>query len=475
MKDNSLKKNYLYNLIYQVFIIITPFITTPYVSRVLGASAIGEYSYGLSIATYFGIIGTLGITTYAQIAIGKNKNTDNVSGVIGELFITKCITMIIAILFYLLILVLFMSNKKLFFVLLLYLLSQFNDVSWILQGLEQFKKLVFRNIITKIFSIVLIFILVKNSCDIYKYTMIMQGVLFIGNFLLWPYVWDYIKPSHLKNCYNINNIKCHLKNSIIFFVPTVATMVYTVLDKSMIGWITHSSLQNGYYEQAHKIEQIIVVIITSLGTVTLPRISYLNSVNKISDIKNLIAKSIHFVLFLSIPMCFGLIAISNNLIPVFLGNGYDECIILLKIFSVLLIIVGLDNIIGRQCLMAMEKQKQYNVGVILGALVNVIINLLLIPKYGAIGAAISSVISEVIILFIFATFSMNYLKNIKIGIVIKFFISSIIMFVLVSKIHFPQLSSVIELLFRIIIGGLVYFVINIDFIGNNISSIISRK
>lgn len=342
----SLKKNYIYNLIYQVFVIISPFITTPYISRVLGAAGIGEYSYGLSIATYFGIFGTLGITTYAQIAIAKNRdNKDIQKKLVAELFFSKTITLLLCCILYGILVVNSGSHQQILFVLIVYLLAQMNDISWVLQGLEQFQVLVVRNIVIKICSIALIFLFVKNLSDIYIYTLIMQGSIFIGNFLLWPYVWKYIKPKALKENIEIKNIYCHIKNSIIYFIPTIATTIYTVLDKSMIGWITNSNLQNGYYEQAHKIEQILVVLVTSLGTVTLPRMSFLNSKKDKNGMNRIMEKTILMVLFLSIPMCLGLIGVADNLIPVFLGDDYYECIGLVKIFSLLIIIVGLDNII----------------------------------------------------------------------------------------------------------------------------------
>lgn len=454
----SLKKNYLYNLIYQIFMILTPFITTPYVSRVLGASGIGEYSYVLSIATYFGIFGLLGITTYAQVEIAKNRDDSSFCNkLIVELFTLKNMTMLIAIILYIIMIMFINEYRKMFVVLILYLLCQLSDVSWILQGFEEFKKTVFRNIIVKTVTIVMIFSFIKKPEDLYFYSIIMQGVTLLGNFLLWQYVWQYINFNNIKQNFKFNCIWIHLKRSLVYFIPTVATSIYTVLDKSMIGWLTHSILQNGYYEQAHKIEQILVTVLTSLGTVTLPRMSYLNSINDNKKMKDIVEKTLSFILMISIPMCIGLIMIAKDLIPLFLGNNYDECILLTQVFSLLLIIVGLDNTIGRQCLMATGNQKKFNIGVIVGAIANFILNLILIPMLLALGAAISSVISELLILILFLIFSKKYLK-INFDSIFKYILSSFFMALFIYIFSLININIYAGLLLKILIGFFVYFI-----------------
>ena len=180
----------------------------------------------------------------------------------------------------------------------------------------------------------------------------------------------------------------------------------------MIGWITGSEFQNGYYEQAHKIEQTLVTLITSLGVVTMPRVKYLLKNNNESQAHVIIDNAMEFIIFVSIPMMFGILIISDYLVPWFLGENYIECIPILKIFSVLMLIVGLDSTIGRQCLMAAGKQRQFNIGVICGAIINFILNMILIKKYNAIGAAIASVSAEFMILSIFMYYSKDLL-NIK--------------------------------------------------------------
>lgn len=444
-------------MIFQLIAILAPFITTPYVSRVLGADGIGEYSYGLSVVTYFAIFGTLGITTYGQIEIAKIRdNQKQLKCLITEVMAARVLTMLLSCITYISVIALSNAHSKMLLVLLLYLLSQISDVSWILQGLEEFQSLVIRNIIIKIVNIVMLFLFIQNRTDLYLYAGIMQGTVFVGNFFLWPYVWKYFLPS----IFSINVLLKHWRASMAYFIPTVATTIYTVLDKSMIGWITHSDFQNGFYEQAHKIEQILVVVLTSLGTVTLPRIT--NMFNKHDDkgIKIIMKKTITLVLFISIPMCFGLIAIADRFIPLFLGKGYNECIILTQIFSLLIIVVGLDNTIGRQCLMAANRQNLFNKGVIWGAIVNVCLNLILIPKLGAIGAAISSVCAELLILVIFVYYSKDLLDfSIKKSLV-NYLVSATLMFILLKTLELKLNDSIFSIIV-IITAGVCFYIIGL--------------
>ena len=454
MKQSDLKSNFIFNLVYQVFAIITPIFTTPYVSRVLSADGIGKYSYALSIVTYFGILGALGTATYGQLEIAKQRyDEEKLHVIISEIFWGRLITLLVSFGFYLIVIwKASVQYRTLYIVLSLYILGQMNDVSFILQGLEWFKTLAIRNIIIKILNIIMIFVCVKGHDDLYIYAIIIHGITLIGNFSLWPQVFKYVRPASRK----LHFVK-HWKNSLVYFIPTVATMVYTVLDKSMIGWITGSEFQNGYYEQAYKIEQMLLVFVTTVGTVTLPRMAYLFETENSSQRKRIMEMTMKLIILISFPLCFGTIAVAGNLIPVFLGKGYEECIGLLKIFSFLIIIIGLDNTIGKQCLISAGKQKEYNQGVIMGAIINFIINIILIPKLGAYGAAIASVIAEGSILIIFISHSGEDLKiNGLKKCFLKYLVITIIMAISVYKVGLAIENKMFALGMQIFVGILMY-------------------
>jgi len=475
-KEPSLKKNYIMNLGYQIIAIILPIITTPYVSRILHADGIGAYSYTFSIATYFSLFATLGVATYGQLEIAKCRNNiEERTTILFEVFVGRALTTFIVLIAYFALAFLFGTYQVLYYLMGINLISVALDISWFFQGMELFKLTVIRNLCIRLASVILVFIFVRKESDIYIYTIIIQGSTLVGNVALFPYLKKYCakisirKPKLLK----------HWKQSLIFFIPTIATSVYTVLDKSMIGWLTNSSLQNGYYEQSHKIEQMLLLGVTALGTVTLPRMVYLFKDGNQKEIQRIMSSTLTFILCLSIPLCVGTFFVAPVLVPVFLGDGYEPCIVLLRVFSVLIIIVGLDNTIGKQCLMAKGKQKQFNIGVIVGAVCNLIINLILIPQFQALGAAIGSVCAEGVILTIFFVFSRQMLDyKLIVRTVIKYFAVSLFMGLIIWLIEILFGVSWVTLIIQMTAGFIFYFgvllIIKDKFVSGIIKSIFKR-
>lgn len=453
---NSLKKNYTLNVIYQILTIIMPFITTPYISRVLHADGIGAYSYTISTVTYIGLFASMGMSTYGQLEVAKYRE-DKVqcSKLFWGIFFAKLMTTFAAIVVYYVLTPILGMYIDLYKLMLIYFIAQLIDFTWFFQGFEEFGFIVGRNIIIKILGTLCIFLFVKKEDDILLYTVIIQGTSLLGNLLICTHLYRYLVAVPIKEI----KIFVHWKESIIYFIPTIATSVYTLLDKSMIGWFTKSAFENGYYEQAHKIEQIVVVVVTSLNVVTLPRVVYLFNQGLIEEVKQIISKTVKFVLCISFPMCVGLIAVSENLVPVFLGEGFEPCILLVKIFSLLIIIVGLSNLVSGQCLTATGKQKKANISVIVGAVINFCMNMLLIPCYGAVGAAIATVSAEIIILILFLVFSKKYISMLVImKCSVKYAICSLIMGGIVWGVGYLGVENkLLLLLLQIIIGVLVYF------------------
>ena len=458
-KKTGIRVNYMLNAAYQLLSVCIPIITTPYISRVLMAEGIGAYSYTLSIATYFAMFGALGLATQGQIEIAKVQNDIYMrSKVFYEVFITKIITMLLAILLYFSLYTFQNQYKELYIILSINLFSTLFDITWFFQGLENFKIIVTRNIVIKLVCTILIFQFISKPQDISLYAFILQLSCLLGNLSLFISINKYIVKVNLSD---LEYFK-HIKQSVVYFIPTIATSVYTILDKSMIGWFTNSAFENGVYEQAHKIEQMLLMVITSLGTVTLPRITYLFHDKNIDKVKNIIDNSVRFILFISIPMSVGLMCISKTLIPLFLGPNFEKCIILLNIFSVLLVLIGLDNTIGKQCLVAQDKQKKFNIGVIAGAIANIICNIILIPRLKSIGAAIGSVVAEATILVVFIIYSVQII-NIKklLSMFIHYLSCSIIMALVVISLEKYINKTWSGLIIQIVIGIITYLAVTI--------------
>lgn len=455
--SKSITKNYIYNLVYQILIIIMPIITTPYLARTLGAEGTGTYSYTISIVTYFILFGSLGLALYGQREIAYvQEDVKKRSKIFFELVILRFFTMSISIVLFYFSLGRNGDYAVYYRILLLEMLANSIDISWFFQGIENFKKTATRNIIVKILSVISIFIFIKSENDVAKYLLIYVLTTLLGNVSLWIGIKRYITKINIKEL----KIFRQLKPTIQLFIPQIAIQVYTVLDKTMIGSITGDMAEVGYYEQTQKIVKILLTIITSLGTVMMPRIAKCFAEGKIEQIKNYMNKSFRFVYMLAFPLVFGIIAVSNNFVPLFFGQGYEKVKILMKIMSFIILFVGLSNIIGSQYLLSTKNQKQYTLSVIFGALVNVIFNSILIRFYQSIGAVIATVIAECVVTsvqFFFIRREFNIWKIIKLS--KNYLISALIMFVMTIIIDIIVKSNMLGIILQVVFGGIIYFVI----------------
>lgn len=390
MAKKSIKKNYIYNLMYQILLLLTPLITTPYLSRVLGADGIGTVSFAESVVSYFTLVATLGITTFGQREISYlQEDKKKRSQVFWETKSLQAITSTIVLAIYI-VFALLQYNRILYLLLSFNIIAVLVDVVWLLQGLEEFGKIVFRNIVFKVISIGYIFIAVRTKEDILKYVFGIAFFLFLSNVSLWAYVSKYVGKPNWKEIKPFRNMKVVLS----LFIPTIAVQIYTVLDKTMIGLITQSSFENGYYEQAIKISKMVLVVVTSLGTVMIPRIGYHYGRGETETVNRFMYRGYRFVWFLGIPLCFGLVGIASNFVPWFFGDGYEKVIPLLSVLSFLILAIGINNVTGMQYLIPTKRQNLFTMTVLVGAGVNFTLNPALIHFFQSIGAAIASVAAE---------------------------------------------------------------------------------
>lgn len=475
-KENNVKKNYIYNLIYQIVVMILPLITTPYLSRVIGAEGIGIYSYTISIVTYFILFGSLGTAMYAQREIAYVQDDKlKRSKIFWETFLLRTVSLTVSIiLFYLT----FASKGQYsiyYRILLLEILANIFDISAFFQGMEEFKKVIKRNLIIKIVSIISIFIFIKTEKDIGKYLLIYSLSTLIGNISLWFYLPNYVDKVKVKSL----DIKRHIKPTVVLFIPQIATQIYTVLDKTMIGSMVIDKAEVGYYEQSQKLVKLILTIVTSLGTVMLPRIANKFASGKKEEIKENIVTSFNFVYFLSIPMCFGMVSIAKDLVPLFLGDGFEKSIYIIYVICPIIVLIGLSNVIGIQYLLPTKRQKQYTLSVIMGAITNLVFNAIFILNFKSMGAAIATTIAETVVTAVQMYFIKNEFDTKEIlKMSLKYIIAGLIMFItifLLNKTIFDNLSTISRMTLDITIGIIVYllglFLLKDEFLIKNINRI----
>lgn len=455
-KKKSVKINYFYNLIYNLLTLLLPLLTTPYLSRVLGVENIGIYGFTNSIVTYFVLFGCLGTTLYGQREIAYvQDDKEKQSKVFYEIFFVKLISMFISILLYGFSFCLDGKLSLYYQILLIYLVANVFDISWYLQGIEEFDKTVIRNLIVKVLSIILIFVLVKKPDDLWIYFTIFAGSELLGNITMWIYVPKYLNKPNFKKL----NLKKHLKPILMLFIPQIAIKVYTVLDKTMIGVISGNMNDVGFYEQGQNIVRALIVIITAYGTVMASRIAYTYKNSDKKETIKYLKSSFRFSWLLGIPLMLGTIAVADKLVPWFFGDGYAPVSNIIKFTSPLIIAIGLNNVLGMQYLVPIGRQKDFTTAVVIGALSNFVLNNILIRLFGTIGAVIASVLAETIILIyeLYVTRKeFNWLMIFN-G-VFKYLIAGIIMFIVIYNIELHLGVSLLNTFIVFIIGVITYFI-----------------
>jgi O-antigen/teichoic acid export membrane protein len=455
---SSIKRNFAYNIIYQILIIIIPLITTPYLSRILGATGLGEYSFSFSVADYFALIAMLGIKNYGNRTIASCAGDKNrISKEFWSIYFVQLSSSIVVLGAYT-VYILFFATRAVSVakVAIIYEIATIFDISWFFFGLEKFKITVTRSIIVKLISTILIFALVRNQNDVWLYMFIMTGSVLISNLILWKYVRTYVNVVEISK----EKVISHIKPILILFIPAIAISFYHVMDKIMLGILSNME-QVGYYENSEKIITLPYSVITALGTVMLPRMSNLISNGKLDEGKKYISYSIEFVFFLGVALTFGIAAVSPHLVPVFLGDDFLPCVNLLVLLSPLVIIKAWANVIRTQYLLPSQKDKQYVESVIFGAIANLIINYSLIPSLGAYGAVIGTLVAEFCV-GCYQTLSVR--KELPVG---KYFTNNL-WFVLIGFVMFAVVRicvnrlqpTVTSLLIEVVAGAIIYVVLS---------------
>lgn len=398
----SLKKNFIYSISYQILLIVLPLITTPYISRVLGADGIGKYSYTQSVAAYFVLMAMLGISQHGNRCISQCADDINKRSLFfWNIYCIQFVTHLFILLIYVIYVRIFSSNI-LSWLQLIYILSSLFDISWFFFGIEHFDITVGRNVIIKIITAILIFVFVKHDSDLWIYTLIVLGGILFSQ----TYLWFFLKRFIVKSEITLELIKAQIRPVLTLFIPVLAYSIYKIMDKIMLG-IMSDYTQVGFYENAYKINNIPIGFITAIGNVMLPRVTVLLAKGKKNLVKDYIKKSFLILNVFSCALVFGIGGISSNFAVVYYGRDFFECARLMRCLNWTVFFVGWANIMRTQYLIPNRKDHIYVVSTILGAAVNLIINFLLIRKFQAYGATIGTFFAEFTVMIV----QLIYLKS----------------------------------------------------------------
>lgn len=451
-QTSTIKKSFFYSIAYEILALIIPIATTPYLTRVLGAEQLGTFSYFQSIAQYFYIFIMLGLRNHGTRSIARVRDSkEETSRQFFSIYSLQIICGVIVSSLYFLYCFSWAGNKLVALAFSLYVISAAFDVTWFFWGLEKFKITSIRSSVIRIISAVLIFVLVKERSDTVMYCLIVTGGALLSQLVLVPALIkeiQYVRPSW-------RDIAVHIKPNLFLFLTVIAVSVFKYMDKIMLGLMANMS-EVGFYEAAERIIAVPIAAIVALGNIMLARST--NIMAKSVERNNKVLKaSIILAMFLSASMCFGIMGISKEFVPIFYGQEYLICMSLYLILLPSCLFLAFANVVRTQYLLPKKMDGVYVTSAFLGMGINLIINYLLIPHFGACGAAVGTLFSEIVVC-IYQVFHVR--KEVQLGKLIyvsmPFVISGAIMFSLIYPLDL-LLPRSIALVMKIGIGVISYF------------------
>ncbi|MCL2052001.1 MAG: oligosaccharide flippase family protein [Lachnospiraceae bacterium] len=458
----SLKKNVIYQNLYHLFISLTPLITAPYVSRVLGAENIGINSYVSSITAYFAFLSLLGISNHGSRVIAQTRDERmKLNIAFSELFFLRMMISLFILFIYLIFVITFITEfQLLFFIQALTVLSALINITWFFTGIEQFRIAVSCKAIVKIVSVICIFSFVKNDSHLWIYILILALSEFLVHIILWFYVKRFVslvRPT-------FKGIKTHIKPLFILFVPVLAVSIYTVLNKIMLRTITDET-QLGFFVNSEKVFAVASGFISAFSIALMPRMSNLSAKKGNFEKNRLMILSMKYAMILAFAMTFGMLSIASVFTPLFFGKDFIDCIPLIISFSLAIPFIAFRNVISAQYHIPQSKDKTFTLTSIIGALISLPANMILIPQFQAMGAVWSRLIVEVIMCIII---SISVLKILPLWVYIKdiipFLITGFMMFFLVKSVGIFIGQSIFSLIIQVLTGGIFYLGVSVGWL-----------
>lgn len=398
-KIHSVRYNFIMNFLLTATNLIFPLVTFPYASRILQATGTGSVSFVTSVANYFAMVASLGIPVYGVRACAKVRdNKAELTKITHEIFIINSVMTLLSVATFIASIYLvpqFREEKALFYINAVNILLNLFGVNWLYQALEQYDYITIRSIAAKVISVVLMFILVKQQSDYVIYGAI--GVFAAAG----SNVLNLFRARSLVSFRPVGGyqLKRHIKPILTLFAQTMVISVYTNLDTVMLGFMKDNN-EVGLYTTAVKVKTILLSLVSSLGSVLLPRMSNIVKNGDQEQFDALTKKALNFTLLMSVPLSAYFCLYAKESILLLAGEGFLGAVSAMQIITVALIPNGLTGILGVQVLTSLEKEKYVLYSVIVGAVSDLLLNLIFIPIYGAAGAAFATMIAEFLVLFV---------------------------------------------------------------------------
>lgn len=437
-----------------------PLITFPYAARIFMADGIGQINFLSSIISYVTLLTSLGIPMYAirETARVRDNQKELSKTTIEILLLHFCLTIIgyIAIFIIAFLVPQVYTDIPLFLLLSTSILFSTIGCDWFYQGIEDFKYITIRALSIRTICLILLFVFVHTKDDLMYYAAYTVLSCVGNNIFNFIRLRKYVKPSLV--CFEFIDVKKHIVPIFRIFVLNLIVSIYINLDTVMLGFLK-DTYAVGYYTGASKLTKMLLGIVTSLGTVMVPRLSNLVKNGQIEEFKKLSQKAVDYVIAFSFPLFLGLVATSHTLIELFCGSSYTPAVSTLQILSPILLFIALSNVLGIQMLYPQGKENIVIRCTMVGALVNFTLNILLIPTLANDGAAIATCVAEFMVTFVMIITGRKYLPiDYSLKRYSNYIVGGLLMLIVLLIIkHTILMSAVASLLCSALVGMTIYY------------------
>ncbi len=466
MNQPSIRKNFIFRALYEILVIAAPLITIPYIARVLGSDGAGISSWTGSVMAFFTMFAALGTPQYGLREIARSRDDRQAaSKLFWEIELLTVFTSLVCLVAWLGVCIFWKEYRVYFLALTPLLLGTMFDISWFFTAYEKVGYTVARNAFFKVLGIVLLLTLVKSREDLVLSILLSSLTGMFGSLSM----WTYLPKMLVKVDFRTLTFKKHFRETVVYFVPTIATSIYTILDKFLLGLITHDYNMSGYYDHATKLFRIVNgVVFTSLNAVMEARISYLFAQGQDGEIRRRIHRAMDFTMLAGLGCVFGIAGIAHIFVPFFWGPGWDPVETLIYLMCPLTLIIGVSYCLGSLYYNPSGNRAQSAKYLIVGSCVNLVMNLLLIPRWSAYGAVIASILAEGTITFFYVRNCRGYLTAQTVfGCMAKRLPAGALMCVLVMLlVRLPLGSAAVKLVIQIF-AGVAFYVTALYFAGDD--------
>lgn len=462
IEEKSVFKNSVYNVAYKLLNVLFPLISATYASHIILAFGMGKVSSAQNIVSYFVVLAALGIPNYGIREISKVHDDDKaVSRVFSELILINFVSTIVCTILYFGVVNAIPKlemDKVLYNMMGLTVVLNIFNVDWYYQGKEEYRYIAKRSFMVKVISLAALFLFVRDAGDYICYAGI-NILATAGNYL---FNTCYLYKKGLRITFKNLNITQHLKPVLILLCTTISIELYTLLDTTMLTFLCEEE-NVGYYANSMKVVKMLITLVTAIGGVLLPRLSYYYKKGKIDECSHIVNKVLSVMMFLFLPCGIGLMLTADLAVPVLFGESFIPAIITMRLAALLVYALGFSNLFGTQVLITFSGEKELLYCTLAGAVSNMILNMILIPMYAQNGATVASVISEGIVTLLTFGYSRKYIRyHLDKRFVEVSCVATVIMAGIMMEIkQLLSFSDILELVIVFVAGIVTYLCVNV--------------